>query len=76
MSHTFESQLDFVAEVTGHHPLCVHLVGQQLAEVLRDKGFTGGDTEFLLILTDALTSGVCAGDTIAELIEQALVDAR
>ena len=76
MSQDFADALDFIAEATGHHPLCVHLVGKQLADVLKDKGFNGDDTAFLLILHDALTEGgICAGDALAELFEDVFAQA-
>jgi hypothetical protein len=71
----FAEALDLIAESTGHHPLCVHIVGKQLARALSDLGFTGDNTAFLMILTDALTEGgICAGDTIAEAIIEAIFE--
>jgi len=72
----FTASLDFIAEVTGHHPLCVHIVGANLATALKDQGFDGDDTAFLMILFDALTEGdICAGDVLADLFEHATASA-
>lgn len=79
MAHSpaFTASLELIADVTGHHPLCVHIVGAQLSEALRDLGFDGDDTAFLLILFDALTEGgICAGESIAEAFEAAMADAQ
>ena len=63
----FADALDFIAEETGHHPACVHLVGKHLATELSALGFKGDDTEFLLILHGALTEGgICAGEALVE----------
>jgi len=73
----FTASLDFIAEVTGHHPLCVHIVGANLATALKDKGFDGDDTAFLMILFDALTEGdICAGDVLAEAFDAAMQEAQ
>jgi hypothetical protein len=72
MTHSpaFTQSLELIAEVTGHHPLCVHIVGGELAAQFKEAGADMDDTTFLLVLTDALTEGgICAGDMIGDLIE-------
>jgi hypothetical protein len=66
----FQQSLDLIAETTGHHPLCVHIVGSELAQQFREAGTEMPDFLFLMILTDALTNGgICAGEMVADLLD-------
>jgi hypothetical protein len=66
MSTEFTDSLDLIAVVTGHHPMCVHLVGKSLASVLTERGDDVNDSQFLDILSRVLTdTDICAGDALA-----------
>jgi len=68
MSVAFADKLDLIADVTGHHPLCVHLVAKMLAEQLNELKPDATDAQFFDVLVGALTEGnVCAADAIESL---------